>query len=64
MVENSLIVHMFPCLSDNYGYLIHDLETGLTATIDTPDGDEINRQLAGNIHRVDGVNGQFHRLVG
>ena len=45
MVENSLIVHMFPCLSDNYGYLIHDLETGLTATIDTPDGDEINRQL-------------------
>jgi len=32
-----LEVHMFPCLSDNYGYLVHDSETGVTATIDTPE---------------------------
>lgn len=35
------LVHMFPCLSDNYGFLIHDPETGETACIDTPDADRI-----------------------
>ena len=37
-------VHQFPCLSDNYGYLLHDAESGETACIDTPDGDEYLRQ--------------------
>ena len=37
-------IHMFPCLSDNYGFLIHDPDTGATAAIDTPDGAEIARQ--------------------
>lgn len=37
-------IHQFPCLSDNYGFLIHDEATGATATIDTPDADEIIRQ--------------------
>ncbi len=32
-----LKIHQFPCLSDNYGYLIHDPESGETAAIDTPD---------------------------
>jgi len=36
-----LDVHMFPCLSDNYGFLLHDREAELTATIDTPDADAI-----------------------
>ncbi len=31
-------VHQFPCLSDNYGVLIHDSGTGATAAIDAPDG--------------------------
>jgi len=30
-------VHMFPCLTDNYGFLLHDPEAGATATIDTPE---------------------------
>lgn len=34
-----LHVHQFPCLSDNYGYLLHDTESGETAAIDTPDAD-------------------------
>jgi hydroxyacylglutathione hydrolase len=34
-----LIVHQFACLSDNYGYLLHDLASGETAAIDTPDAD-------------------------
>lgn len=31
-------IEQIPCLSDNYGYLLHDEESGLTASIDTPDG--------------------------
>ncbi len=27
----------FPCLEDNYGYLIHDSEENLTVTVDSPD---------------------------
>lgn len=30
-------VHQFPCLSDNYGFLVRDAATGQTACIDTPD---------------------------
>ena len=30
-------VHQFPCLSDNYGFLVRDAATGRTACIDTPD---------------------------
>ena len=32
-------IHQFPCLSDNYGYLAHDIDSGATAAIDTPDAD-------------------------
>jgi len=31
-------VHQFPCLSDNYGFLVHDTESHETVAIDTPDG--------------------------
>jgi hydroxyacylglutathione hydrolase len=37
LVAPTLEVHQFPCLSDNYGYLLHDRATGETACIDTPD---------------------------
>ena len=30
-------VHQFECLSDNYGYLVHDSLSGETVAIDTPD---------------------------
>jgi len=32
-----LQVHQFPCLSDNYGYLVHDPASGQTTCMDTPD---------------------------
>lgn len=41
---SALEIILFPCLSDNYGFLIHDRVSGKTATIDTPDADEIARQ--------------------
>lgn len=28
---------MFPCLDDNYGFLVHDPDSGLTACVDTPE---------------------------
>ena len=39
-----LEIHQFPCLSDNYGFLVHDPASGETAAIDTPDGEEYLRQ--------------------
>lgn len=41
----ALLVHQFACLDDNYGYLIHDPDSGVTATIDTPEVDPINAAL-------------------
>ncbi len=38
------IIHMFPCLTDNYGFLLHDPDSGLTASVDTPDAKEITAQ--------------------
>ena len=39
-----LQIHQFPCLSDNYGFLLHDPDSGETACIDTPDGAEYLKQ--------------------
>ncbi len=43
---SALTVHQFPCLGDNYGYLIHDEEHKLTAAIDTPEASKIEHALA------------------
>ena len=42
---SELTIHMFPCLTDNYGYLLHDADSGTTAAVDTPDAEEIAVQL-------------------
>ena len=39
-------VVQFPCLQDNYGYLLHDERTGETAAVDTPDGEVYQRELS------------------
>ncbi len=41
-----LKIHMFPCLSDNYGFLLHDSENKLTAVVDTPEVSAIENALA------------------
>lgn len=43
--SSSFTVVQIPCLSDNYGYLLHDSTTGETAAIDTPDADVYRREL-------------------
>ena len=47
-----LEVHQFACLSDNYGYLLHDPASGETACIDTPDADAYLREAAAKGWRV------------
>lgn len=33
----TLDVRLFPCLNDNYGFLVRDVGSGVVATVDTPD---------------------------
>jgi hydroxyacylglutathione hydrolase len=41
----TLSVRIFPCRSDNYGFLVRDEATGQVATIDTPDAEAILKDL-------------------
>ena len=41
-----LDVHQFMCRSDNFGVLIHDPDSGLTASIDAPEAGAVRRALA------------------
>lgn len=41
----AITIHQFPCLQDNYGYLVRDEASGAVATIDTPDAAAILRAL-------------------
>ncbi len=47
-----LTIHQFPCLSDNYGFLVHEPESGATVTVDTPDAEEILRQARARGWRI------------
>lgn len=38
-------IRQFPCLSDNYGYLVRDEDKGAVAAVDTPDPAAINAVL-------------------
>lgn len=41
-----LEIFQFPCLSDNFGVLLHDAETGKTAAIDAPEASAVLNALA------------------
>ena len=47
-----LQIHQFPCLSDNYGFLVHDTSSGETACIDTPDAEAYLREAAAKGWRI------------
>ncbi|MFO1089037.1 MAG: hydroxyacylglutathione hydrolase [Hyphomicrobiales bacterium] len=42
----SLMIEQFPCREDNFGVLVHDPATKLTAAIDAPDAAAVERALA------------------
>jgi hydroxyacylglutathione hydrolase len=47
-----LQVHQFPCLSDNYGFLLHDPASFETVCIDTPDAEAYLREAAAKGWRI------------
>lgn len=47
-----LQVHQFPCLQDNYGFLLHDSASGETAVIDTPEAGRILEEAAAKGWRI------------
>ena len=51
----ALQVHQFPCLSDNYGFLLHDEASGETACIDTPDAEAYLREAATKGWRISAI---------
>jgi len=57
---SALAIHMFPCLADNYGYLLHDEDSGATAAVDTPDAAEILAQLAAKGWRLTHILNTHH----
>jgi hydroxyacylglutathione hydrolase len=46
VMSDRLQYRQFPCLSDNFGVLVHDPETGATASIDAPEAGPILEALA------------------
>lgn len=58
----ALKIVQFPCLSDNYGYLIRDEASGLVACIDTPDAQAISAALQRQGWTLDFIfNTHWHR---
>jgi hydroxyacylglutathione hydrolase len=57
---SALRIHQFPCLADNYGYLVHDPDSGLTASIDSPDAEAIERELAAQGWKLDYILNTHH----
>ncbi len=57
-----LQIHQIPCLQDNYGYLIHDPASGLTASIDTPDAAAIERALTEHGWKLDYILNTHHHF--
>lgn len=45
-MPQALEIHQFPCLNDNYGVLIHDPGSNVTASIDAPDATAVNAALS------------------
>jgi hydroxyacylglutathione hydrolase len=58
----ALTIHQFPCLSDNYGFLVHDGASGETVAIDTPDADAYLSQAQAQGWRITQIwNTHWHK---
>ena len=55
-----LQIHQFPCLSDNYGVLIHDAHADVTASIDAPEASAIEAELASTGWRLTHILNTHH----
>ncbi len=57
---SALQIHQIPCLEDNYGYLIRDAGSGVTATVDTPSAAAILEALASTGWTLDFILNTHH----
>ena len=48
----SIEVKQIPCLKDNYGFFLHDLESRAIASIDTPEAEAINAALQDRVQEI------------
>lgn len=55
LLSMSAQVHLFPCLSDNYGVLVNDPATGATAAIDAPEAGAVETALAATGWRLSDI---------
>ncbi len=58
----ALEVVQIPCLSDNYGYLLHDAQSQQTAAIDTPEVGPINAALESRGWRLTHILNTHHHF--
>ena len=56
----ALIIEQFICRTDNFGVLVHDEESNLTATIDAPDADAITAALKEKNWHLDHILNTHH----
>ena len=56
-------VVQFICLNDNFGLLVHDAQSGATASIDAPDGAAIAAAADGGIGGVLWIRERHGRLA-
>ncbi len=61
-ISQELMVHTFPCLSDNYGFFILDPVSKETACVDTPDAGAIDKQLKEKNWQLSHIFNTHHHL--
>ncbi len=59
---SALEIIQIPCLTDNYGYLVHDPVSQLTASIDTPEIGPIEEMLKKNSWRLTHIFNTHHHF--
>src|SRR6266567_1703114 len=55
-------IRLFPCLTDNFGYLIHDPATKATASIDAPEAAPIIKALEREGWTLTDILGTYHQM--
>ncbi len=55
-------IYQFPCLMDNYGFLVHEPQENKTAAIDTPDPDKIMAALDSKGWQLDYILNTHHHF--
>lgn len=58
----SLSIDIVPCLSDNYAYLIHDAEAGLTAIVDPSEPEPVKAALAAKGYKLTHILNTHHHF--